>query len=165
MEKDCGLIKYLTIFLLLTFFQTTLLAQVHLPVYDFSQVKPYLEKNNDTIYVVNFWATWCKPCVKELPYIEQLHSDQFVHPVKVLLVSLDFRSQIDTKLVPFLEEQKIKSQVIVLDDTDANSWIDIVDPQWSGAIPATVIYRKNKKEFYGDAFEDYESLKNIVNSF
>lgn len=156
--------KFLLLFLLL--FPCLLKAQNSIPpILDFSQFEPFLQKDNDTVYVVNFWATWCKPCVEELPIIENVHEDQFEVPVKVILVSLDFRNQVESKLVPFIEEKNIRSQVVVIDDPDANTWIDKVDPQWSGALPATIIYKKNKKRFISEAFDDYESIRKIIDSF
>jgi hypothetical protein len=83
----------------------------------------------------------------------------------VILVSLDFKNQIDSKLIPFLKERVLKSKVIVLDDPDANSWIDKVDHRWSGAIPATVIYKKERKLFFADAFENYETIRNALANF
>ncbi|QYJ67538.1 TlpA disulfide reductase family protein [Flavobacterium litorale] len=114
-------------------------------------------KDNDTTYVVNFWATWCVPCVKELPYFEQLNTNYKDEKVKVLLVSLDMRKMIDSKLIPFLEEKKLESEVIVMTDPDSNSWIPKIDSTWSGAIPATIIYNKNKRKFYERSFT-YDEL-------
>lgn len=131
----------------------------------FEGVQPFLEKENDTTYLINFWATWCKPCVEELPFIEQIHSDDFDDPVEVILISLDFRNQLESKLIPFIEEHQIKSKVVVLDDPDANAWIDKVDPSWSGALPASIIYKGNKREFYPEGFTDYKSLRKIISNF
>jgi len=97
------------------------------------------QQKNDTTYVINFWATWCAPCVKELPYFEKLNQKYTDKKVKVILVSQDFSKQLEKKLKPFLEKNKLQSEVLVLIDPDANSWIDKVNPAWSGAIPATVI--------------------------
>lgn len=133
----------------------------NIPVYDFKGFEPLLHINNDTTYVVNFWATWCKPCVAELPYFEQLNEQYKNQKVKVLLVSLDFSTQIEKKLNPFLERKQLKSEVVVLDDPDANGWIDKVDPKWSGAIPATVIYQGDKRAFYEESFEHYEDLEKV----
>lgn len=129
----------------------------------FEQFEPMLQKQNDTVYVINFWATWCKPCIKEMPDFEQINSDFRKSKVKVYLVSLDFLDKHDALLIPFLKEHKIKSEVIHLTDTDANSWIDKVSPFWSGAIPATVIYKGTSKEFYEKTLS-YEELKKIVES-
>lgn len=134
------------------------------PVLDFEGVQPYLENDNDTTYLINFWATWCKPCVEELPLIERIHTEDFDDPVQIILISLDFRSQIESKLIPFLEDKQIRSKVVVLDDPDANRWIDKVDPRWSGALPATIIYRGNKKLFFADGFQNFESIRKEINS-
>ena len=102
---------------------------------------------NDTTYVVNFWATWCSPCVKEIGYFEELHRQSASLNLKVILVSLDFPGQADKRVVPFLEEKDISAEVLLMTDLDYNSWIDRIDSLWSGAIPATLIYNKEQKIF------------------
>lgn len=119
----------------------------------------YFQNKNDTIYVINFWATWCKPCVEELPAFEKIASNYSDKKVKVLLVSLDFSDKIDSQVIPFLEKNNIKSEVVLLDDADANGWISKVSEAWSGAIPATVIYSKDKRKFYEQSFT-FEELEN-----
>lgn len=121
--------------------------------------KLYTDKNNDTTYVVNFWATWCGPCVKELPYFEQLTEAYKDHKVKVILVSLDFPKKMDRKLLPFLKKRQLKSDVVLLDDPKTNKWIDMVDPSWSGAIPVTLFVKNGHEFFWGDVYHDYESLE------
>lgn len=102
---------------------------------------------NDTTYVVNFWATWCSPCVKEIGYFEELHRQYTSSNVKVILVNLDFPNQVDKRVLPFLKQKEISADVLLMTDLDYNSWIDRVDPGWSGAIPATLIYNKKKRVF------------------
>jgi len=135
-----------------------------IPILDFEAFQTYLQKENDTIYVINFWATWCKPCVEELPFLEQLNRDEFANPISVVLVSLDFPEQMDTRLIPFLNEHSVQSRVVVLDDPDANAWIDQVDPQWSGALPATIIYQGSRRLFIDRQLENYEELVAAVKS-
>lgn len=130
-----------------------------LEVYDFEGIQKFLNKTDDKTYVVNFWATWCLPCVKELPYFEKLNAEYKSKNVEVLLISLDFPNQYDSKLKPFLKKHNIKSKVIALNDTDMNTWIPKVNENWSGSIPATIIYNKNKKDFYEQSFT-YEELEN-----
>lgn len=120
--------------------------------------KNYFQNKNDSIYIINFWATWCKPCVKELPAFEKIASNYSDKKVKVLLVSLDFVDKIDSQVVPFLKKNNIQSKVVLLDDADANSWIPKVSPQWSGAIPATVIYKNDTRKFYEQSFT-FEELE------
>jgi thiol-disulfide isomerase/thioredoxin len=133
-------------------------GQREIPVVDFEGFESYLSKDNDTTYVVNFWATWCKPCVKELPAFEKLNEVYANDKVKVLLVSLDFIKHFETKVKPFVAEKNLKSDVILLNDPRSNQWIDKVSKEWSGAIPATVIYRGKDRLFYEGSFT-YEELE------
>ncbi len=133
----------------------------HVSVYNFEQFKPILHQDNDTVYVINFWATWCRPCVEELPYFEQLNENYSSEKVKVILVSLDFADELNSKVIPFLERRKIRSQVIILDETDPNEFIDKVSTQWSGAIPATIVYKGSESDFYERNF-NYEELESVV---
>ncbi len=136
------------------------------PVYDFRQFEPILHPTaSDTLYVVNFWATWCAPCIKELPYFEQLGAQYTPQKVKVLLISLDFKNQIETRVIPFMERKQLKSKVIVLSDPDANAWIDKVDPSWSGALPATMIIKGDKREFHEKSFTTYDELESLITKY
>ncbi|WP_092851681.1 TlpA disulfide reductase family protein [Algibacter pectinivorans] len=137
---------------------------VKLEIYDFAGFEQFLNKKDDKTYVVNFWATWCAPCVKELPYFEKLNSEYQSKNVEVILVSLDFPHMYDKKLKPFIKENALKSKVIVLEDPDMNSWIPKVDKGWSGSIPATVIYKNDTSRFYEQSF-NYEELQQEVNQF
>ena len=124
----------------------------------------YLQKKNDSIYIINFWATWCKPCIKELPAFEKLASNYSDKKVKLLLVSLDFPDKLESQVIPFIERNNIQSEVVLLDDADANSWIPKVSPQWSGAIPATIIYKKDNRKFYEQSFT-FEELEAELKTF
>lgn len=139
-------------------------ADNQIPMMDFQQFEHRLYHDNDTIYLVNFWATWCAPCIREIPYFEKINELYGHRKVKVLLVSLDFPNQIDSRLIPFIEKNNVRSEVILLDDPYANSWIPKVSEAWSGAIPATVIYQGDKRQFYEKEFK-YEELEAIVQSF
>lgn len=134
------------------------------PVYDFDSFEPLLYKNDDKTYVVNFWATWCKPCVKELPYFEEIAEKYKNQNVVVLLVSLDFSEKLESHVIPFIEKHNIKSKVVLLDDVNSNRWIPKVSENWSGAIPATLIYNSNNRKFYEGAFT-YEQLETELKTF
>ena len=116
---------------------------------------------NDTTYVINFWATWCSPCVKEIGFFENLHLDFGSQKLKVILVSLDFPNQLEKRVVPFLQEREITADVRLMTDLDYNSWIDLVDPSWSGSIPATLIYNQQSRKFFEQEFSE-EGLLKIV---
>ena len=137
-------------------------AQKHQPrVLSFDDFEPHLHYSDSNTYLVNFWATWCTPCVDELPAFEKIGMEYEGNNVKVLLVSLDFPNQLESRLLPFIEKHGITSEVLVLNDPNANKWIDKVDPQWSGAIPATLIYNNSSRDFHEGSYT-YEELKLIV---
>lgn len=107
----------------------------------FDKVESILNSKNDTLYVVNFWATWCQPCVKELPYFDEMNEKYKSEKVKVILISMDFKSDVEVRLVPFLAKRKVKSSVWFLDETNQNEFIPKVEDGWSGAIPFTIMVR------------------------
>ena len=135
-----------------------------LEIFDYDGLAPLLNMNDDKTYVINFWATWCAPCIKELPHFEKLNQNYNGKNVEVVLVSLDFPRQYEKKLKPYIKEKHIKSRVVALDDPDMNSWIPKVNKDWTGAIPATLIYNKNKREFYERTF-NYEELVTELKQF
>lgn len=103
-----------------------------------------IEKGTDTTYVVNFWATWCAPCVAELHYFTELDTAYSGQNVKVILVSLDFKKDYETKLMPFIKKRKIKTEVLFLDEL-RDDWIPKVDSAWQGNLPGTLIRNRSKK--------------------
>lgn len=132
--------------------------------YNYDGLKPLLHKEDNKTYVVNFWATWCAPCVKELPAFEELNANYTDKNVEVILVSLDFPDKIENKLIPFIAKRKLQSKVVVLDDDNQERWINEIDKNWEGDIPATLIYNKKKRKFYAEAF-DYKELENELKTF
>ncbi|WP_432410023.1 TlpA disulfide reductase family protein [Rasiella sp. SM2506] len=126
----------------------------------------YLQQpSSETTYVINFWATWCKPCIKELPYFEELNKNYKDKHVKVVLVSLDFPKQVEKQVIPFIKKHNLKSEIILLDDPDANTWIPKVSDMWSGAIPATLFVKGDKQKFFETSFTYTEletELKTIL---
>jgi len=132
----------------------------NIPILNFETLEPLLYTESDEIHIINFWAMWCAPCVKELPILETY---QKKYPnVKITLVSLDFSDDLETKVKPFLKRKGITSKVVLLDDPDSNSWIDKIDPNWSGSIPFTIIFNNKKRTFHERMFESLEDLENEV---
>lgn len=138
---------------------SVVLEGISVTIYDFENFKPFLNRMDNKIHVINFWATWCKPCVAELPAFEELGEN---YPdLEVTLVSLDFLKAIESSLIPFIIKNELKSEVIVLNEPDANAWIPQIDENWSGAIPATIIYKNEKSQFFEQSFT-YEELEREV---
>lgn len=155
--KQLSLIAF---FLILT---QASLAQQPVVYEKFADFEKNVIRNDENLYVINFWATWCAPCIKELPYFEQLHQQN--KNVKVILVSLDSRKDLEKKLIPFINKKKLTAEVIMLSDKDYNSWLDKIDKSWSGSIPATLLIKGNQKLFAERDFENYTELNDYINSF
>jgi len=113
----------------------------------FAELEKVIKKNDNKLYVVNFWATWCMPCVQELPDFMDVNKMYQSNPnFKMILVSLDMASDVESAVRPFLKKNKMDVNVYLLDDNKhMNDWIPAVDKQWTGAIPATVLYRNGVK--------------------
>lgn len=131
----------------------------NIPRFDYAGLEDkYLRENAGVTYVINFWATWCKPCIKEIPAFEEIQSKYEDQRVEVVLVSLDFPEKWFTAVIPFIKKHQIQSDVILLDDPDANTWISKISQEWSGAIPATLIIKDGTSKFYEQSFT-YEELE------
>ncbi len=132
-----------------------------IPVIKFGQLKEIIESKEKEILVVNFWATWCGPCVKELPMFDSLHVQR--PEVKVTLVSLDFADKID-RVRAFVLRKRMSVPSVLLDEIDYNSWIDKVDPSWEGALPATLIVntKTGKRKFIAKELEEGQ-LNELIN--
>ena len=130
-------------------------------IVDFEGFYSKIDLTSDKTYVINFWATWCAPCVKELPYFEKVNKEFKDKNVEVILISLDFPSQIETKLIPYLKRNKIKSKVILLDDSKMNTWVPRVSEQWDGGIPATLIVNASNYNFYPKPFKKKDLFTEI----
>ena len=128
----------------------------------FDELYKIIDLTSDNTYIINFWATWFRPCVKELPHFEFVNDTYSKKNVKVLLVSLDFPSQVESKIKPYIFTKKIKSKVLLLDDPDLKTWIPKVSDKWGGGIPATLIVNRSNYNFYPNPFNQ-ESLVNEIN--
>lgn len=108
------------------------------------------------ICLYNFWATWCAPCIRELPHFEALNNSD--KRVKVHLVSMDAVEDLHSKVQPFIRKRGMKSSVFLLDETDFNEIIPSISKEWTGAIPATLIVdnKSGQKYFYEKEFKDNE---------
>ncbi|WP_118976454.1 TlpA disulfide reductase family protein [Taibaiella koreensis] len=102
--------------------------------------------NKDTLYIVNFWATWCVPCVKELPSFNMVHDLYKDKPVKVLLVSFDFKEQYPAKLQSWVSKKKLRPEVAWFNETNPTSYIPKIAPEWEGGLPATLFINNKTGE-------------------
>lgn len=157
-------------FIIFSLFSYNSIAQAtitdYVKVYDtFEAFSEVLNRSGEKTYIVNFWATWCKPCIAELPFFNKLAEEYNNEEVEIILVSLDSKEGIKKSLIPFLEKNNIRSEVVLLADKRTNEWIDKVDESWSGTIPATLIYDQESYQFLEHEFESYKELKSLFEQF
>lgn len=129
------------------------------------QLKERFKKGSDTTYIINLWATWCAPCVKELPYFEKLQAKYLSQPVKIILVSTDFRSQLDSKVKPLVKKMQLRNEVYLVDKKNDQEFIESISKDWEGAIPGTLFVHEKKAlwKFYPQEFS-YDELEKTYQS-
>lgn len=116
-----------------------------------------VDHGKDTVYIINFWATWCGPCAKELPDFEKLSVNYKTEKLKVLLINLDYKSKIQSSVLPFIKRNNIRNEVFVLDERDPQVYINRVDSTWTGGLPATLMIKNGKRDFFEKDFT-YDEL-------
>jgi thiol-disulfide isomerase/thioredoxin len=113
-----------------------------------ADLQTLMTEPSEEIKVINFWATWCAPCIKELPLFEKINQER--KDTKVTLVSMDIDLDSNPeKVYKFVSRKKIQSQVLILNERNPNDWIDKIEKEWSGALPATILIntKNGKKKF------------------
>lgn len=125
-------------------------------VINLEQLQNLLNQKHEKILIVNFWATWCGPCVKEMPFFEKITAEG-EDDVDVLLVSMDLDLDPDAgKVYRFIERKKIQSRVVLLDEPNPDSWINTVEKSWTGALPATLVINQKtgQRKFVGKSLRE-----------
>lgn len=150
---------------ILLFFACSGLSAQNIPFIKADQIGLWKNADTDTVYVLNFWATWCAPCIEEIPSFEKLNKAYADKKVKVVLISTDFKRNVESNVKPFVKKQQLESQVVFMDEPNPNNYINAVDSSWSGAIPATLIWakQKNVSQFFEKKLT-YKELEAAVKS-
>ena len=112
----------------------------------YEELLEMVNQNNDQLIVVNFWATWCGPCVSEMPHFTEVNEKYKDNPnFKLLLVSMDRVKQLES-VKKFITANNINAEVVLLDDNKRmNEWIPKIDKSWSGNIPVTAFFQNGEK--------------------
>ncbi|MCX6297087.1 MAG: redoxin domain-containing protein [Bacteroidetes bacterium] len=159
MNKSNLIATFIPVTIILLLFNVFSFSQ-NVPILKITDLEKRIKNNSDTTYIVNFWATWCAPCVKELPDFDSISKVYKDKKIKVLLVTMDFKEELASKVLPFINAKKIFSEVLLLDEINGNYFIPKVSDAWTGALPATLII--NQKKNFNHFFEKkltFEFLK------
>jgi thiol-disulfide isomerase/thioredoxin len=133
----------------------------------YQDLEAIFASNESKVNVINFWATWCKPCIEEIPVFESITKEYGSTDVTVSLVSMDFVSELEG-VKKFVAQKRLVSEVTLLNEPDYDTWINKVDQTWSGAIPATVIINTStgEKKFFEKTMKQEElqaEIRKILN--
>ncbi|MEJ0031089.1 MAG: TlpA disulfide reductase family protein [Bacteroidota bacterium] len=119
-------------------FAISLQASAQARLVKVEELQKIINDPDGKVKVINFWATWCAPCVKELPLFERLSQQR--KDVAVTLVSMDMDLDPNpAKVNKFVTRKKLTAPVLILDETNPNVYIDQISKEWSGALPATIV--------------------------
>ena len=142
--------------------QQTWAQEVPVDEVTIEQFKQILQENDAALTVVNFWATWCAPCVEEFPYFVQLGKDLADQGVEVFFVSMDFEEE-KSAVKAFLAEQGYSGTSYLRTGKD-HEFITAIHGDWTGVLPATFLYTQNGTlaDFWQGTPVDYEALKERV---
>ena len=112
------------------------------PIGKIDDIKTIFDSAKGKVILINFWATWCKPCVKEFPELTKLYANYKEKGFELVFISLDDLSEIDSKLKPFLVKNGVDFTTYYNTISNPEELINYIDKNWSGAIPSTYIYDK-----------------------
>ncbi len=130
-----------------------------LEVISFEAFEKMTQKPSGKIRIYNFWATWCAPCVKEMPAFEKVNSEN--SDTALFFISMDDGRRPE-RVSNFIEKRGVKSPVFLLDDLDFNSWKNKVSEKWSGAIPATLFVKPNGERIFHEGDLDESELRELI---
>ncbi|AZA81461.1 TlpA family protein disulfide reductase [Chryseobacterium lactis] len=154
------LIKILTVFLFCTICKA---QQTEVSVIKYEDLEKRIQQEKAELLVVNFWATTCAPCVKELPHFMEVNNKNDSNPkFKMLLVSLD-RLADKERVLKFIKNKNLTAEVVLLDDIKRmNTWIPRFEKEWDGNIPVTLFYKNGMKVHFNDGEMSKEELEKTV---
>ena len=128
---------------------------------EYADVAPLFAQENDTTYLINFWATWCKPCLEELPLLQQVQRAHEDEPLRIVLVSLDTEEGAIDRIPGYLEQKQIDLPTVVLTD-EGNGWKRALDEKWDGSLPTSLLYKGGLRYIYRRPFRSLPDLESAV---
>ena len=149
--------KHLEILFLMLAFSTGQVAAQEIPKWKTADLQQFLQTTQKPV-IINFWASWCKACLEELPYFQKRVKQYASDSVQLVLVNLDMAEAYPKKIKATAAKFKLTAPIYFLDETDADVFCPVVDKSWSGAIPASLFlnHRNGYRRFIEDQLSEKE---------
>lgn len=165
LKKKCIFVDMKKWVCLLTFLAFCQMGKAQaIEVLDMSSYQNRVMLPNDSLYVVNFWATWCKPCVQELPYFLQMKEKYTQQKVVFVFINLNSLKEIE-KVETFVKDKHLPLPSYLLQAGNPTVWIDQVEKEWSGSIPFTLFYQGGRKLFFKEGEFEMSELENKLKDY
>ncbi|RXM52276.1 MULTISPECIES: TlpA family protein disulfide reductase [unclassified Chryseobacterium] len=155
-----NLLKILALFL---FCKLCNAQQTEVAVLKYEELEKKIQSEKDKLLIVNFWATTCAPCVKELPHFMEVNNQNAGNSkFKMILVSLD-RLVDKERVLKFIKNKNLTAEVVLLDDIKRmNTWIPRFEKEWDGNIPVTIFYKNGEKVYFNDGEMSKAELEKTI---
>jgi len=115
--------------------------------------------DSKTPLIVNFWATFCVPCIQEIPYFQEMVRQYKSQNISLLFVSLDLKEAYPAKVNAMVKKLDLTYPVVWLNETNADYFCPKIDTSWSGGMPSSLFV--NNATGYHKFFEDQLSKEKL----
>jgi len=141
-------------------------VKTQVKIINVSDLEKIINQSGHRALLINVWATWCLPCREEFPDLVKLAQD-YDKNIRVIGISVDDSDDLDSKVIPFLKNQNAEFENYLLKVVDPEDFINLLNKDWSGAVPATFIYDntgKQKESLIGkQSYELFEkAIKKVI---
>jgi thiol-disulfide isomerase/thioredoxin len=109
------------------------------------ELRAAIDAEKGNVVVMNFWATWCPPCVQEMPEFAKFWHEHEGKGVKFFSVSADYAGSKDEVVAPFMNSYEIPFPVRIMAVDNPDELTKVLELDWDGALPATFIYGPDSK--------------------
>ncbi|MGE5108698.1 MAG: TlpA disulfide reductase family protein [Sphingobacteriales bacterium] len=152
----------LTFIGIIVFFFTLPVIGQSIKKWKYAELEQYINQSKTPV-VINFWATFCKPCVEEIPYFQKTIKQYQDKKVKLILASLDFPEYYPEKIAAYAKKYGFTAEIIWIDEEDPGKFCPKVDAKWSGVLPATLLIdkKKNYRSFHSQQLSEKELVQEL----
>ena len=155
------------IFLFAPYFYAQSDSSIKVKIINTEDLKSIFDEVKGNALFINVWATWCEPCREEFPEIVKL-ANNYKNEIHFIGISVDDSDDLSEKVIPFLESQNASFKNYLLKVKEPENFINMLDKDWSGAVPATFIYDRSGKQrevlIGKQSYDEFETaIKKVIN--